>query len=259
MDLGLDGKSAIVCASSRGLGFACARALAREGARVVLNGRDGAALEHAASRLMAEGCADMVSVTADLDTPEGRAALFAACAAPDILITNNAGPPPRPIEALAVADTERALAMNLLVPFDLMQRALPSMAARGFGRIVNITSVAVLMPLGNLEASSAARAGLSALAVGLARRYAPFGITINNLLPGMFETARLRGVLAAAAARDGIDEDAAKARRLSAIPVARLGDPDEFGALCAFLASPRAGYVTGQNILIDGGLYDRNF
>ncbi|HEV2362932.1 MAG TPA: SDR family oxidoreductase [Caulobacteraceae bacterium] len=259
MDLCLEGKRALVCASSRGLGFACAAALAGEGADVVLNGREAAALGRAADRIVGSTGRRPLTVAADLETATGRAALLSACAAPDILVTNNRGPEPRPIDRLSGAHLEQALTMNLSAPFELMRAIAPGMAERRFGRIINITSIAVMMPIAGLEASSAARAALSALAVGLARRFAAEGVTVNNLLPGYFATERLAEVFEAAARRTGGSADDARRRQAAGIPAGRFGDPPELGALCAFLASPLAAYTTGQNFLVDGGLCDRIF
>jgi 3-oxoacyl-[acyl-carrier protein] reductase len=259
MDLGLQGKAAIVCASSRGLGLACARALADAGVNVVINGRNAPALAEAAAQLANSGHAAVRTVAGDLTTDEGRAALLSACPEPDILITNNAGPQPARLDALDRERLMQGLELNLLTPLALMRAVVPGMAARNFGRIVNITSVAVMMPVPGLELSSAARAGLTALAVGMARSFAAASVTVNNILPGYFATDRLIDVFASTAQREGTTPDTIQARQLAQIPCRRLGSPRELGDLCAFLCSLQAGYITGQNILIDGGLFDRNF
>lgn len=249
MDLGLEGKKALICASSRGLGYACAAALAAEGVRVVVNGRNPSTLRDAAARLAKDGVV-ATTVHADVSTQEGRDALLAACPDPDILIVNNGGPPRRDFRSLSSADLAAAVNQNMIAGVDLIRRYTPGMVARGFGRIVTIGSMTVRMPLPGMDASSGARAGLIAFLAGVARELAADNVTINHLLPGSFATERLESLLA--------DEDAARAleqreEKLASIPAARFGTPEEFGHACAFLCSANAGYVVGQSLLIDGG------
>jgi len=258
MDLGIRGRKAIVCASSRGLGKACATALAEAGCAVTINGRDAARLAETVAEIRAATGASIIAVAGDLDDPAVRDALFAACAEPDILVNNNGGPPPKPFAELTREAILAGLEANLMTPLALVQRVLPGMAARGFGRIVNITSSSVRAPIAGLDVSSGARAGLTAFVAASARAYAKDNVTINSIQPGAFDTDRIRVTLArAAASRE--DAAALRARREAAIPAGRFGRPEEFGALCAFLASAQAGYLTGQNILIDGGAFPGAF
>lgn len=259
MDFGIGGRRAIVCASSKGLGRGCAMALAAEGVEVVINGRDAAQLEKTAEEIRRATGAKVIAVAADVATREGQDALFAACAEPDILVNNNAGPPFRDYSEL---DREKLLAGvigNMVTPIELIQRALPAMQAKGFGRIVNITSSSVKAPLAGLDLSSGARAGLTAFLAGVARKVAGSGVTINNILPGSFDTDRLRPGLENAAKQRGVDVSVVRAEREAAIPAGRFGQPDEFGALCAYICSQQAGYITGQNFLIDGGTFPGAF
>ncbi len=255
MDLGITGRKAIVCASSRGLGRACAEALARAGCELVINGRDGKTAESTAAELRRATGASITAVAADVATPEGQAALFAACPEPDILVNNNAGPPPRDFRELTRHEIIDGVIANMVVAIELTQKAIDPMVRRGFGRIVNITSGTVKLPQAGLDLSSGARGGLSIFLAGIARQVADKNVTINNLLPGAFETDRLRSVLAGAAKRRGISLDQARAERMASIPAKRIGDPAELGAACAFLCSAQAGFITGQNILIDGGTF----
>jgi 3-oxoacyl-[acyl-carrier protein] reductase len=254
MDLGIAGRKAIVCASSRGLGRACAEALAQAGCDIVINGRDAQALEAAAAALRAAG-AKVTPVMADVATAEGQAALFAACPEPDILVNNNAGPPPRDFRELTRAQMLEGVTANMVIAVELVQKAIEPMMAKRFGRIVNITSGTVKLPQAGLDLSSGARGGLTIFLAGVARAVADKNITINNLLPGAYETDRLKSVLAAAAKRKGTSYDQARAERIASIPAKRLGDLEGFGAACAFLCSVQAGFITGQNILIDGGAF----
>jgi 3-oxoacyl-[acyl-carrier protein] reductase len=259
MDLGIDGRRAIVCASSRGLGKGCALALAEAGVALVVNGRDPAALERTAEEIRQTTGVEVTAVTADLNTAAGQAALLAACPEPDILVNNNSGPPFRDFRTL---DREAMLAgvtMNMVTPIELIQKVIDPMAARGFGRIVNITSVGVMMPLAGLDLSSAARAGLTAFVAGVARSVAAKNVTINNLLPGYFDTERLRQGFEASAKRTGAPADEIAAQWQANVPAKRFGTPREFGQICAFLCSVHAGYLTGQSILMDGGLFPGNF
>jgi 3-oxoacyl-[acyl-carrier protein] reductase len=254
MDLGISGRKAIVCASSRGLGRACATALAQAGCEVVINGRDGKALEATAAEMRQAG-AKVATVAADVATPEGQAALLAACPEPDILVNNNAGPPFRDFRQLTRAQMIDGVIANMVVAVELAQKVIDPMVSRKFGRIVNITSGSVKMPLAGLDLSSGARAGLTAFLAGVARSVAASNVTINFLLPGTFDTERLQSNIAANAKNKGIPYDQAKAERMATVPAKRFGTPDEFGAACAFLCSAQAGYITGQNILIDGGAF----
>src|SRR5262247_554550 len=255
MDLGIAGRKAIVCASSRGLGRACASALAEAGCDVVVNGRDAARVETTAAEIRAATGAKVRAVTADVATPEGQKALFAACPEPDILVNNNAGPPFRDFRELSRQQMIAGVVANMVVAIELIQKAIDPMVARRFGRIVNITSGSVKMPLFGLDLSSGARAGLTAFLAGVARSVAASNVTINFLLPGVFETDRLRQNFEVTAKKKGISVEQAKKERMEVVPAKRIGDPAEFGAACAFLCSAQAGYITGQNLLIDGGAY----
>ena len=255
MDLGMAGRKAIVCASSRGLGRACARALAEAGCDVTINGRDGKALEQTAAELRQATGANVTAVQADVATSEGQAALLSACPEPDILVNNNAGPPFRDFRQLTRAQMLDGVIANMVVAVELTQKVIDPMTARKFGRIVNITSGSVKMPLSGLDLSSGARAGLTAFMAGVARSVAGSNVTINFLLPGTFDTDRLQSNIVANAKNRGISVDQAKAERMATVPAKRFGTPDEFGAACAFLCSAQAGYITGQNLLIDGGAF----
>jgi 3-oxoacyl-[acyl-carrier protein] reductase len=259
MDLGIRGRKAIVCASSRGLGRGCAQALAAEGVSLVINGRNRELLERTAADIRQSSQVEVIAVVADLMAPGGIDALLSACPAPDILITNNAGPPFRDFRELDREALMTGLAMNMLVPIELIRRTLDGMAARGFGRIVNITSASVKMPLAGLDLSSGARAGLTAFVAGIARSVADRNVTINNLLPGYFDTARMRSGFTRNASLTGASEAEVAATAAMAIPARRFGTPAEFGAACAFLCSVSASYMTGQNILLDGGLFPGAF
>jgi len=259
MDLGIAGRRAIVCASSKGLGRGCAMALAAEGVEVVINGRDEAVLARTAEEIRQATGARVIAVAADVSTKAGQDALFAACPEPDILVNNNGGPPFRDFREL---DREKMLAGvvgNMVTPIELIQRAIDPMVRRGFGRIVNITSSSVKAPIAGLDLSSGARAGLTAFLAGVARSVAGANVTINQLLPGSFDTDRLRGGIEREAAGRGIEVAAVRKRRAEAIPAKRLGTPEEFGAACAFLCSVQAGYITGQNLLTDGGAFPGAF
>jgi len=259
MDLAIAGRKAIVCASSRGLGRGCALALARAGCEVIVNGRDPARVEATAADLRAATGASIVPVVANVATAEGQAALLAACPEPDILVNNNAGPPLRDFRALAREQILEGVVANMVVAIELVQQVIEGMTRRRFGRIVNITSGSVKMPLSGLDLSSGARAGLTAFLAGVARSVAGANVTINFLLPGAFATDRLESAITGDAARRGVSPDVARAERLGTIPAQRFGDPDEFGAACAFLCSAQAGYITGQNLLIDGGQFPGMF
>jgi 3-oxoacyl-[acyl-carrier protein] reductase len=258
MDLGIAGRKAIVCASSRGLGFACAKALAEAGCEVVINGRNEAQLAAAAAELKKFG-AKVTPVTADVASAQGQKALFAACPEPDILINNNAGPPFRDFRELDRQKMLDGVIANMVVAIELIQKAIDPMVARKFGRIVNITSGSVRMPLVGLDLSSGARAGLTAFLAGVARSVAASNVTINFVLPGTFETDRFRSNVEMTAKKKNISYDAAFAERVATVPAKRIGQPDELGTMAAFLCSAQAGYITGQNILIDGGAFPGAF
>jgi 3-oxoacyl-[acyl-carrier protein] reductase len=259
MDLGIAGRKAIVCASSRGLGKACARALAEAGCEVVMNGRNAGTLEAAAAEIAKTTGAKVTPVAADVANPDGQKALLAACPAPDILINNNAGPPFRDFRELTRQQMIDGVIANMIVAVELIQKVIDPMSQRKFGRIVNITSGSVKMPLAGLDLSSGARAGLTAFLAGVARTVAANNVTINNILPGPFDTDRLRGMMTRTAEVKGITVEEAAAARVATIPAKRFGQPDEFGAACAFLCSAQAGYITGQNLLIDGGIFNGAF
>ena len=253
MNLGIRGRKAIVCASSQGLGKGCARALAEEGVSLVINGRNRELLDATAAEIREACGVEVTPVVADLGTPAGVAALLKACPEPDILVNNNGGPPFRDFRELDRSAMLTGITMNMLTPIELIQKTIDGMAARGFGRIVNITSSSVKMPLAGLDLSSGARAGLTAFVAGIARSVADKNVTINNLLPGSFDTARLRGGLSRHAKRSGESVEALAASAAAAIPAKRFGTATEFGQVCAFLCSVPAAYMTGQNILLDGG------
>jgi 3-oxoacyl-[acyl-carrier protein] reductase len=259
MDLGIAGRTAIVCASSKGLGRACAAALAAEGCAVVINGRDGKTLEATAAAIREATGADVTAVVGDVATPEGQAALLKAAPNPDILVNNNAGPPRKDFRELDRDAMLKGVIANMVTPIELIQQVIDGMTERGFGRIVNITSASVKAPIVGLDLSSGARAGLTAFMAGVARTVAHRNVTINAILPGMFDTDRLRGGFPAEAKLSGRTEEEVAASRKAGVPAKRFGDPDEFGQLCAYLCSAQAGYVTGQNILIDGGNFPGAF
>lgn len=259
MDLGISGRKAIVCASSRGLGKACARALAEAGCEVVINGRDSKTLDATAAEIAKATGVKVIAVAADVATADGQKALLAACAQPDILINNNAGPPLRDFRDLTRQQMIDGVIANMIVAVELIQKVIDPMSQRKFGRIVNITSGSVKMPLAGLDLSSGARAGLTAFLAGVARTVADKNVTINNILPGAFDTDRLSSVLTNAAKQKNITKEEAAAQRAATIPARRFGKPDEFGAACAFLCSAHAGYITGQNLLIDGGTFNGAF
>jgi 3-oxoacyl-[acyl-carrier protein] reductase len=258
MNLGISGRKAIVCASSRGLGKACARALAEAGCEVVINGRDGKKLEAAAAELSIASV-KVIPIAADVATAEGQKALLAACPQPDILVNNNAGPPMRNFRELTRQQMIDGVIANMVVAVELIQKVIDPMCQNKFGRIVNITSGSVKMPLAGLDLSSGARAGLTAFLAGVARTVAEKNVTINNILPGAFDTDRLRSTLSRTAEQKGKDVAQVTADRIATIPAKRFGNPDEFGAACAFLCSAHAGYITGQNLLIDGGTFNGAF
>ena len=265
MDLGIAGKWALVCGASKGLGLGCAEAMAAEGVNLVVVARGAEALAQAAASLRAlPGAATVVAVAADITTPAGRAAAFAAEGGPgkafDILVNNAGGPPPGDFRDWEREAWIKALDANMLTPIELIKATVDGMAERGFGRVVNITSGAVKAPIDVLGLSNGARSGLTGFVAGVARSsLAGSNVTINNLLPGAFDTDRLRVTAEGAARKSGQNVETLLAARSKLIPARRFGSPQEFGAICAFLCSQHAGYITGQNILADGGAYPGTF
>ncbi len=255
MDLGINGKRALVCAASKGLGRGCAEALAQAGVALTLNARGAPALEATAADLRARFGVPVSTVAADITTETGRAQVLAAAGPVDILVTNAGGPPPGMWSDWDREDFIRALDANMLTPIALMKALLPGMIAQGWGRVVNITSASVRAPIGVLGLSNAARSGLTGYVAGTARQVAPHGVTINNLLPGLHDTDRAAALDGAVVAAQGITLDQARAQRMAGIPAGRYGTAAEFGAACAFLASQHAGFIVGQNLLLDGGAF----
>lgn len=249
----ITGRRAVICASSRGLGRACAEALAAAGCEIAINGVDAPRLEAAAEAIRAATGATVHAVAADVGTPEGQDALLAALPEPDILINNNLGPPLRDWRGIDRAAIFEGVALNMAGPIEMTQKVVPAMERRGWGRIVNITSQSVKAPIFGLDLSSGARAGLTAFMAGVSRDLARRGVTINHLAPGMFDTDRLAAANEAAARLKGVTREEIEARRLAGVPAGRFGRPEEFGAACAWLCSDQAGFVVGQTILIDGG------
>jgi len=253
MDLGIKGKRAIVCAASKGLGRGCAEALAAAGVDLVINARSLGPLEATAAEIAAEYGVKVEAVAADISTEAGRAAVLAAMPAPDILVNNAGGPPPGMWSDWEREDFIRALDANMLAPIAMMKAVLPAMMAQGWGRVVNITSQSVKSPIAVLGLSNSARAGLTGYVAGTSRQVAGSGVTINNLLPGLHATDRAVSLDQGVAAAQGISMAEAKAQRAATIPAGRYGTREEFGAMCAFLCSEKAGFIVGQNILLDGG------
>jgi 3-oxoacyl-[acyl-carrier protein] reductase len=255
MDLKIAGRKAIICASSKGLGKACAQALAAEGADVWISARSSGPLQAAADEINALGAGKATAVVADVTTDEGRDALYTACPSPDILINNAGGPAPGDFRNWDQKDWFDAVNANMYSAIDMIKRCLDGMIERRFGRIVNITSVAVKLPVPVLGLSNGARAGLTGFISGIAREPARYNVTINNLLPGYIATGRMWSVLEAGARQSGTDPRVFQQNLFSKIGANRPGEPDEFGATCAFLCSRQAAYITAQNVLMDGGLY----
>jgi len=253
MDLGIKGKRALVCASSKGLGRGCAEALAEAGVNLVLNGRGAAALEAAAADLRDKYQVDVTPVAADVATKEGQTALLQAASGVDILVNNAGGPPPGLWSDWDRDDFIAALDANMLAPIALMKALMPAMIDQGWGRVVNITSGSVKAPIPQLGLSNSARAGLTGYAAGTARQVAQFGVNINNLLPGIHATDRAASLDTGVSKAQGITLDEATAQRQATIPARRYGTKEEFGAMCAFLCSQHAGFIVGQNIVLDGG------
>jgi 3-oxoacyl-[acyl-carrier protein] reductase len=253
MDLGIKGKRALVCASSKGLGLGCARALAEAGVDLVMNARGAEALEAAAADIRAEFGVAVETVAADVTTEEGRGALLEKAQAVDILVTNAGGPPPGMWTDWEREDFIKALDANMLAPIALIKALVPGMMERGWGRVVNITSVSVKAPIGVLGLSNSARAGLTGYVAGTSRQIAGSGVVMNNLLPGFHATNRMVGMDGMQAEKAGTTPDAIRAERCKTIPAGRYGTVDEFGATCAFMCSQFAGFMIGQNVLLDGG------
>ena len=259
MDLGLEGKWALVCAASKGLGKGCAMALVGEGVNVVITARGVEALEATAAEIRKATGVNVVTVAGDITTEAGRAGALKAAAQIDILVNNAGGPPPGDFRDWNRDTWIKALDANMLTPIELIKATVDGMIARKFGRIVNITSAAVKAPIDILGLSNGARSGLTGFVAGLARKTVAHNVTINNLLPGPFDTDRLRTTAASWAKTEGVSVDDVMAARMKANPAGRFGAPEEFGAACAFLCSGHAGYITGQNLLMDGGHYPGTF
>ncbi len=259
MDLGIRGKNALVCGASKGLGRACAMSLAREGCSVAIVARNREQLEKTAGEIRAATGAKIAVVAIDITTDEGRAAALAAAGTLDILITNAGGPPTGDFRQFSREDWLHALNANMLTPIELIRATVDGMMARKFGRIVNITSSAVKAPINVLALSNGARSGLTGFVAGIARETVGHNVTINNLLPGAFATDRLKSMFAAQGKARGVPAEQPMDERRKAIPAGRFGEPEEFGEACAYLCSAQAGYITGQNFLIDGGAYPGTF
>jgi 3-oxoacyl-[acyl-carrier protein] reductase len=259
MDLGIEGRRAIVSGASKGLGRACAHSLAREGVSLAIVARTEAELAKTADEIRRSTGARVLPVAADIATAQGRARVLEAFADPDIVVNNAGGPPTGDFRDFAREDWLRALDACMLAPIEMMRLTLDGMIARRFGRIVNITSYSVKMPIDVLCLSNGARSGLTGFVAGLARKVAAHNVTINNLLPGVFDTDRQQTTVVAAAKQRGITMEEARRAKVAAIPAQRMGQPDELGDMCAWLCRARAGYFTGQNVLLDGGLYPGTF
>ena len=255
MDFGIKGKTAIVCASSKGLGRGCAFSLAREGVNLVITARGKEVLETTADEIRAATGVKVVTVAGDITTEAGRAMVLAACPNPDILVNNAGGPPPGDFRNWTRDTWIAALDANMLTPIELIKATVDGMIARKFGRIVNITSSSVKAPIEVLGLSNGARSGLTGFVAGIARKTVAHNGTINNLLPGSCDTDRIRTTLEAQAKTRSLSIEAVRKERMAQCPAGRFGDPAEFGDACAYLCSAQAGYVTGQNFLIDGGSY----
>jgi len=259
MDLGIRGKKALVCGASKGLGRGCANSLAREGCEVTIVGRTRESIEKAAAEIQAMSGSKVNAVAVDITTPEGRAAVLAACPNPDIMVTNAGGPPPGDFRKFTRDDWIKAIDGNMLTPIELIKSTIDGMIARRFGRIINITSSAVKSPIDYLALSNGARSGLTGFVAGLSRAVVKHNVTINNMLPGVFDTDRIRSNFEFNAKSRSMTLDAVRTERMGQLPAERFGDPAEFGELCAYLCSAQAGYITGQNMLIDGGAYPGTF
>jgi 3-oxoacyl-[acyl-carrier protein] reductase len=259
MDLGIAGKTAIVCGASKGLGKGCAVSLAKNGVNVFINARNADALNATAEEIRKATGVKVTAVAADVTSEAGRAAVLAACPNPDILVTNAGGPPPGDFRSWTRDDYIKAVDANMLTPIMLIKAVIDGMIERKFGRIVNITSSAVKAPIDVLGLSNAARSGLTGFVAGTSRAVAVHNVTINNILPGAFDTDRIKSVMAAQSKKTGKSPEDLRAERMRTIPAGRFGQPDEFGELCAFMCSAQASYLVGQNLLLDGGAYPGTF
>jgi 3-oxoacyl-[acyl-carrier protein] reductase len=255
MNLGIAGRTALVCAASKGLGRACAIALGREGVNVTIVARTPETLEQTAEEIRKVAKVEVTAVAADITTQEGRSKALAACTTPDILVNNAGGPPPGNFRDWTRDDWIKAIDANMLTAIELIKATVDHMIAQRFGRIVNITSSAVKAPIEILGLSNGARAGLTGFVAGVARKTVRYNVTINNLLPGPFDTDRLRGTVASVAKASGRSFDDVWNERQQGNPAGRFGYPEEFGVACAFLCGQHAGYITGQNLLLDGGAF----
>jgi 3-oxoacyl-[acyl-carrier protein] reductase len=259
MDLGIAGRTAIICASSRGLGRACAISLAEAGCSVIINGRNEEKLAATAHEIREKTGVTVTAIAGDVSARDIQDKLLAACPAPDILVNNNGGPPPTDFRKLDRSSILEGVAQNMVTPIELVQRVIDGMVERRFGRIINITSASVLTPITGLDLSSGARAGLTSFLAGVARDVAHANVTINSILPGMFDTDRIRGNIERMATLKNLDTETIRQERINSVPAKRFGEAEEFGKVAAFLASAHAGYITGQNILIDGGAFRSAF
>jgi 3-oxoacyl-[acyl-carrier protein] reductase len=259
MDLGIAGRTAIICASSRGLGRACAISLAEAGCSVIINGRNEEKLAATAHEIREKTGVQVTAIAGDVSSRDIQDKLLAACPAPDILVNNNGGPPPTDFRKLDRSSILEGVAQNMVTPIELIQRVIDGMVERRFGRIINITSASVLTPITGLDLSSGARAGLTSFLAGVARDVAHANVTINSILPGMFDTDRIRGNIERMATLKNLDTETIRQERINSVPAKRFGEAEEFGKVAAFLASAHAGYITGQNILIDGGAFRSAF
>jgi 3-oxoacyl-[acyl-carrier protein] reductase len=259
MDLGIAGRTAIICASSRGLGRACAISLAEAGCSVIINGRNEEKLAGTADEIREKTGVTVTAIAGDVSSRDIQDKILAACPAPDILVNNNGGPPPTDFRKLDRSSILEGVAQNMVTPIELIQRVIDGMVERRFGRIINITSASVLTPITGLDLSSGARAGLTSFLAGVARDVAHANVTINSILPGMFDTDRIRGNIERMATLKNLDTETIRQERINSVPAKRFGEAEEFGKVAAFLASAHAGYITGQNILIDGGAFRSAF
>ena len=255
MDMGLKDKNAIICASSRGLGKGCALSLAAEGVNVTINGRNREILEETVKDILSKHEVKVDMVCADITTEEGQNALYETCSNPDILVNNAGGPPPGDFRDWDREDWINACNANMFTPIELIKKYVDGMVKRKFGRIINITSSSVKAPIDILGLSNGARSGLTGFVAGIARKTVAHNVTINNLLPGPFDTDRLRSSFQFVAEKSGKTIEEVRESRASENPSGRFGTPEEFGAACVFLSSTHAGYITGQNLLLDGGGY----
>ncbi len=259
MDLGIRGRNALVCAASKGLGKACAMSLAREGVELTITARGRDTLEATAAEIRKATGAKVTTVIGDIATEEGRNAALAACPKPDILINNAGGPAPGDFRNWTREDWIKALDANMLAPIELIRRTVDHMSAQRFGRIINITSGAVKHPIDVLGLSNGARTGLTGFCAGISRQVAKYNVTINNILPGFHATERMNATMAAMAQKNGISVEQMTKQRIANIPAERIGDPGEFGDACAYLCSAQAGFIIGQNLLLDGGAFPGTF